>query len=310
MEQVLAAPLDLADRPRKTPWIVTWLTWPLILVGGVGAVVAAMQMGGNVGAVSGAVVGAAIVLLVALEIAFPLDRRWKMTWRSFFGRDLKYFIVGGGSIAATNALFAAIGVVAGRGHVGPVSHWPLYLGVPASILAVDFVQYWQHRWSHEGRDPVGRFLWSAHVAHHLPQQVYVLMHPAGHPINGFIVRGLATIIPLYVLGASADAIVLTNLVIGLQGLVSHCNLDMRAGWFNHIFVGAELHRYHHSADPAEGRNYAVCLSILDQLFGTFVYRPAQPPARLGVDDPSAYPASNEVHKVMLIPFLPRRAAEA
>ncbi len=134
------------------------------------------------------------------------------------------------------------------------------------------------------------------------------MHPAGHPINAFIVRALANIIPLYLLGATADTIVLVNLVIGLQGLVSHCNIDMRAGWFNYLFVGAELHRFHHSADAEEGRNYAVCLSILDQLFGTFVYRPGDAPARLGVDDPAAYPPSNEVHKVMLIPF--QRAAGA
>src|SRR5206468_10044599 len=121
-----------------------------------------------------------------------------------------------------------------------------------AILAVDFVQYWQHRWSHEGRDPVGRFLWRAHVAHHLPEQVYVLMHPAGHPINGFIVRGVANIIPLYLLGASADTIVLVNLVIGLQGLVSHCNIDMRAGWFHYLLLCVALHRFPLSADPRDG----------------------------------------------------------
>ena len=115
-------------------------------------------------------------------------------------------------------------------------------------------------------------------------------------------RGLANIIPLYLLGASADTIILANLVIGLQGVIAHTNVDLRSGWFNYLFVGAELHRMHHSADPREGRNYAVALSVLDLLFGTFVYRPGQSPARIGVEDPAAYPRSNELHKVLLIPF--------
>ena len=128
------------------------------------------------------------------------------------------------------------------------------------------------------------------------------MHPAGHPINTFIVRGLVTILPLYLLGASAETVVLANLVIGIQGLFSHTNLDLRAGWFNYVFIGTELHRYHHSADMEESGNYAVALSLIDILFGTFVYKPGQVPERLGIYEPSAYPRSGQVVRIMLLPF--------
>src|SRR5207247_10960014 len=87
-----------------------------------------------------------------------------------------------------------------------------------------------------------------------------------------------------------------------QALISHCNVDIRAGWFNYLLVGTELHRFHHSANLSESKNYAVTLSFLDVVFGTFYYRPGSLPERLGVVDPSAYPNSEEFWKVMKLPF--------
>ncbi len=81
-------------------------------------------------------------------------------------------------------------------------------------------------------------------------------------------------------------------------------VHLRAGWFNYLFVGPELHRYHHSADLREAQNYAVVLSLIDVLFGTFVYKPGRLPERIGVADPADYPRSVEVWKIMLLPFLP------
>ena len=71
---------------------------------------------------------------------------------------------------------------------------------------------------------------------------------------------------------------------------------------NYIFAGTELHRYHHSGDPREAKNFAVVLSLLDVVFGTFVYQPGQVPARLGVARPDDYPQSREFWKTMLIPL--------
>jgi sterol desaturase/sphingolipid hydroxylase (fatty acid hydroxylase superfamily) len=112
-------------------------------------------------------------------------------------------------------------------------------------------------------------------------------------------------LPLYFLGLPPEAVILVNLIVGVQGILSHSNLDLRAGWFNYIFVGPELHRYHHSADLKEAGNYAVALSVIDLLFGTFIYKPGQLPDRIGVGTPSDYPRSVEVWKVLLLPFLPR-----
>jgi len=48
----------------------------------------------------------------------------------------------------------------------------------------------------------------------------------------------------------------------------------------------------------------VVLSLIDVLFGTFVYKPGRLPERIGVADAAAYPRSVEVWKIMLLPFLP------
>ncbi len=59
------------------------------------------------------------------------------------------------------------------------------------------------------------------------------------------------------------------------------------------------------ANLAESKNYAATLSILDLAFGTFHYRPGRVPERLGVLDQAAYPNSNELWKVMKLPFVSR-----
>ena len=286
------------------PFVLQWSIWPIALLGSVAATVLAPRWGFDQVAVSGGLSAALIVVLVILERIWPADPAWRMTWRSFF-RDIQFFVVNGATIAATNTLFAFVGGAAAEGHVGPLTGWPVWLTVPIGLFAIDFVQYWEHRIAHESGGPLGRLMWRSHAAHHLPEQVYVLMHPASHPIYTFLVRGTATILPLYLLGLPPEAVILVNLITGVQGIVSHSNLDIRAGWFNYIFVGPELHRYHHSAEHEEAGNYAVALSLVDILFGTFVYKPGRLPQRIGVADPAAYPRSVEVWKIMLLPFLPR-----
>ena len=292
-----------AEAIHPTPLLVRWLTWPVAFLLAIGGTFLARHFGLDQVAVSGAASGLLILVLIVLERLWPADPKWRMTWRSFF-RDIQFILVNGLTIAATNTAFAAIGVAAASNHSGPLAAWPLWIAVPVGIFVVDFIQYWEHRIAHQSSGPLGRLMWRSHAAHHLPEQVYVLMHPASHPIYTFLIQALATILPLYLLGFTPEAVILVNLVIGVQGIISHSNLDLRAGWFNYVLVGPELHRYHHSADLKEAGNYAVALPLLDLLFGSFVYRPGRLPERIGVADTSEYPRSVEVWKVMLLPFHP------
>jgi len=284
------------------PFLARWLTWPIALIGSLTATLAAPRFGLDQVAVSGAASGILILIAVLMERIWPADPKWRMTWRSFL-RDIQFFLVNGLTIGATNILFAAIGGAAADNHTGQLTAWPLWITVPVGIFSVDFIQYWEHRIAHESGGPLGRLMWRSHAAHHLPEQVYVLMHPASHPIYTFLVRALATTLPLYLLGLTPEAVFLVNLTIGVQGIISHSNLDLRAGWFNYVFVGAELHRYHHSADASEAGNYGAVTPIWDILFGTFVYRPGKPPAALGVAEGEPYPSSERFWSVLALPFV-------
>jgi sterol desaturase/sphingolipid hydroxylase (fatty acid hydroxylase superfamily) len=286
----------------RTPWLVRYLTWPTLFVANLTIINLALLEHWNLTATMAATTGTFIVVLVALEFAYPLDSRWRMTLRTFFGRDIKYFLAGGLTGAATNFGLAFVGISLSVGHVGPITHWPVWIAAPLLIVAFDFLQYWQHRWSHEADNAFKHYLWRTHAPHHLPEQVYVLMHPAGHPFNFFLIQGILRLPLFYVLGATPESIFVASSIIGLQGLVSHCNVDLRAGWANYVLTGTELHRYHHSGDPAEAKNFAVALSLLDVVFGTFVYRPGEVPARLGVARPNDYPQSHEFWKTMMIPL--------
>jgi sterol desaturase/sphingolipid hydroxylase (fatty acid hydroxylase superfamily) len=292
----------MAPAGGATPRIVMWLTWPMLFALNLLTIGHAIAFGWDYNIAMGALIGVAIVVLVALEFAYPLDQRWRMTWRTFFGRDIKYFLAGGLTGAATNYALGVIGLTLASGHRGPMTDWPLWFAVPVAIFAFDFVQYWQHRWSHEADTPLKQFLWKTHAPHHLPEQVYVLMHPAGHPLNFVLLQGLMRVPLFYALGLSPETVFAVTAIIGLQGLVAHCNVDLRAGWFNYIFTGTELHRYHHSGEVAEAQNYAIALSLIDVMFGTFVYRPGENPARLGISEPEKYPPSGAFWRAMMLPF--------
>jgi len=289
-------------RVATAPWHVTWLTWPVMFVSNIAAISLTITQHWTLAVTMAATTGSFVVVLITLEFLYPLDSRWRMTLRSFFGRDIKYFIAGGLTGALTNFVLALAGISLSLGHVGPITHWPVWIAAPTLIVAFDFLQYWQHRWSHEADTPLKHFLWRTHAPHHLPEQVYVLMHPAGHPFNFFLLQGLLRLPLFYWLGASPEAIFAASGIIGLQGLVSHCNVDLRAGWFNYVFMGTELHRYHHSGDASEAKNFATALSLLDVVFGTLIYRPGEAPKQLGVARQADYPQSREFWKTMLIPL--------
>lgn len=107
------------------------------------------------------------------------------------------------------------------------------------------------------------------------------------------------------MSASAPAAVFAASVFnGFQGLVSHFNVDSRAGWFNRLFIGTELHRFHHSANLDEAKNYAATFSIWDQLFGTYRL-PGCKPEAIDIIDRVNYPADTEWTKILCFPLLSR-----
>ena len=232
--------------------------------------------------------------------ALPLDRKWSMTGQSFL-RDLKYIALDAPTIALTKAGFGIWAISYGAHHRGLLTNAPVWFETLAFLLVFEFFQYHYHRASHEAPGRLGQFLWRIHVAHHLPDRVYVIMHAVFHPANAFVTAAIIQT-PLILMGVSPEATLASSLLIDLQSLVSHFNVDLRAGFLNYILIGTETHRYHHSADVSDAGNYGNTLTIWDHLFGTFRYRPGVAPERLGVANPDEFPESNELARVLALPF--------
>ena len=291
-----------ACKEGETSRFIQYGLYPLLFAVMIGyAVFEVNQPAGKVGSYYGIYLTVLVAVMLLVETLHPLRAEWKMTKASFLRRDLPYMAIGGLTLVLVN--YAAGWAILHFGMARGAAHETLPL-VPAVLLVLiipDFLWYWVHRLSHEGRGRIGQWFWRMHLAHHLPQQVYLLMHGVAHPLNTIIVRAILTV-PLFLLGFSAEALFVANLVVGLQGFVSHFNVDIRAGWVNYVLMGTELHRYHHSADPAQAKNYAAVVTLWDLLFGTFYYRPGVVAQRLGVEHPAHYPRDRELIKVLALPF--------
>jgi sterol desaturase/sphingolipid hydroxylase (fatty acid hydroxylase superfamily) len=243
---------------------------------------------------------ALISIMVALERVTPMRHEWGMTKESFFRRDLPMLAVNGATIAATT--YAVTWLAQHHGGL-PIHKSTLTWQAEAicALLLSDFLWYWVHRYSHEGKGRLGRWLWKTHAIHHLPGEVYVFMHVVGHPLNSAYVR-VILMLPAILFGFSPEAVFAASVFNGFQGLVSHFNVDSRAGWFNRLFIGTELHRFHHSVNLDEAKNYAATASIWDQLFGTYRLPPSGPKS-LGTADRDQYPADHQWTKLLCFPLV-------
>ena len=246
------------------------------------------------------IAGGRFVLLQGLELIVPLRKDWSITRKSLW-RDIKFAVAGLATMRLWALLVAFITIDLAAGNPGILKGAPLWIDIIGTALVFEFFQYWFHRFSHEGKGWLGEKLWQIHVAHHLPDRVYLVMHAVAHPINTVVVIAMVPLTTC-ITGASQEAVLVWFAFRGLHGLLSHYNVDIRAGWLNYLFVGTELHRYHHSAALDESKNYGSLLIFWDQLFGTFVYRPGVNPAALGVAAPAHYPESYEVWQVLMLPF--------
>ena len=279
---------------------ITYGLYPLLLIIVLSIIFLAINFNSDYKVVYGGTTVFLVLTLMTTETFFPLNKEWKMTKKSFL-RDIKYILIDAPVIALTKTGFGLIVIWYSQTHTGLFTNSSILLSTIIFLLVFEFFQYWYHRLSHTTTGNLGKFLWRVHLAHHLPDKVYVVMHAVFNPINAFIT---ATIIqlPLILFGVSPEATLAATLLIDLQSLVSHFNVNIRAGFLNYIFIGTETHRYHHSANIDEAKNYGNTLAIWDIIFGTFYYKPNEFPQKLGLDNSSDYPKSENLIDVVTFPF--------
>lgn len=152
-----------------------------------------------------------------------------------------------------------------------------FVGSGLEILAMifiplfvhDFWFYWAHRLEH--KVPV---LWEFHKIHHSDER----MSAATFGRDNFMQQVWRTFFSIFTLGLIFDidmtqagkAALYSNMfLIGLS-MFYHSAIRVQAPWMDRLLVTPQVHRLHHSTDPAHyNKNFSDALPLFDIVFGTY-----------------------------------------
>ncbi|MCH8617174.1 sterol desaturase family protein [Sphingomonas sp. SM33] len=191
--------------------------------------------------------------------------------------------------------------------IGPVVTVPLWswlspLGVAGYALQVlvalallDFLRYWRHRAEHE-------WFWPIHAVHHAPRELHAA-NSIGHPLQA-IPEFFFVAVPLsFVAFDGPGTPIAVNLVSSLLTVYIHTASDFHFGPLRAAVVDNRFHRIHHSVEAHHiDKNYGICFSLWDRIFGTAYWpRPNEWP-EVGIED--APPAT--VRDFLLYPLPHKR----
>ena len=142
----------------------------------------------------------------------------------------------------------------------PAQHWPGWLLIPLTLVAMDLANWLAHYADHR-LDA----LWRFHALHHSQEELSVLTSFRAHPLmhtTGFL---LATI-PVVVLMPTRPIAPVIITVYVCIGTLQHANIRWTYGPVGRVIVSPAYHRLHHAPDTP-GVNLGVVLTIWDVLAG-------------------------------------------
>lgn len=270
--------------------IFSWTVFPVVTAAAVAGAMWSIQLGVEPALAVGPWVVGTYAVIALLERVFPFQQSWLHS-KGDLRADSAWFVTNGMMNRFFEPLFlgAAVALGAWLAAAVGVGLWPSAWSMPAqlalSLVIAEFCEYWFHRLMHETE-----FLWRFHATHHSAPRLYWLNAVRFHPVD-YILVGICKLIPLAILGASAEVFALVNVFSAAHGAFQHANLQIRLGPLNWVFSMAELHRWHHSRTVAEANhNYGGNLILWDIVFGTrFLPADREPPADIGIADLPRFP---------------------
>jgi sterol desaturase/sphingolipid hydroxylase (fatty acid hydroxylase superfamily) len=146
--------------------------------------------------------------------------------------------------------------------------------------------------------------WRFHQIHHSDPFVDVTTTYRTHPVET-VWRFLFAIVPIWLLGIPAQAVVIQRLLQASNGILEHANVRLWAPldrWLSLVWVTPNVHKIHHSRAIEEtNSNYANLVTIYDRLLGTFTPAERANHVVYGLDDVD--PASTASFPALLtMPF--------
>jgi sterol desaturase/sphingolipid hydroxylase (fatty acid hydroxylase superfamily) len=146
--------------------------------------------------------------------------------------------------------------------------WPAWLAIVVGIVVLDFsVGYLSHRTMH-----AWPAMWRYHQIHHSDPFVDVTTTYRTHPVET-VWRFLFAIVPVWLLGIPAQAVMIQRLLQATNGVIEHSNVRL---WppldrvLSLVWVTPNVHKVHHSREIGEtNSNYANLVTLYDRLLGTY-----------------------------------------
>lgn len=258
------------------------LTYPAVLLGAFGGLVAGAGAGLPYPIAGYLAVAAAGTAIVAAETARPYRRSWRPD-RSTVTNDAWFLLTVQVLLPAGLSAFAVFGLATVGGGLDSSlralwpHRWPVVSQVVLMLVGGDLARYWLHRAFH--RWPA---MWAYHAVHHSPQRLYWLNVGRFHPFEKATQLALDSL-PFVLVGVGDQVLAGYFVFYAVNGFFQHSNCRVRLGPLNWVISGPELHRWHHSRLVAESdHNYGNNLIVWDVLFGTRFLPPDREVGELGL----------------------------
>jgi sterol desaturase/sphingolipid hydroxylase (fatty acid hydroxylase superfamily) len=144
---------------------------------------------------------------------------------------------------------------------------PWWIAIPAAVLILDLVTYFQHVLFH-----AVPALWRLHRMHHADLEFDVTTGVRFHPIE-IVLSMLIKLAVTTALGLPPAGVLIFEILLNATSMFSHSNVRISSGidrvlrW---VVVTPDMHRVHHSIEPHEtNSNFGFNLPWWDRLFGTY-----------------------------------------
>jgi sterol desaturase/sphingolipid hydroxylase (fatty acid hydroxylase superfamily) len=282
--------MAIRDIPRSTRDSalrdgLAWLSFPILMGGFVALAAWGLARGFPPGPWGAALTVANFFVILAVEQWLPRDPATSVFRDRQSLRDIGHGLLltaarplGG---AACVALLAGLGALRERAPLA--SAWPtslpFALDFALAFLVWTFSDYWVHRSLH-------RFdrLWWFHAIHHDTPQMHILKSGRIH-LGEELINATLKPIPLLLLGAPVEVLVLLGMWTVFDGNLVHSNIAQCFPSFAHYFLPTvQLHNLHHTQDRrTQDSNFCGSSAIWDVLFGTFSHPGRVPLGALGLE---------------------------
>ncbi len=218
-----------APRRRLAPYVI----YPATMAGAYGLFALLQSAGASLVVSTYTPILLAAAAVTALERLYPYRRDWQPPTGEV-ATDLGFMLVVQLAWPPLVSLGFMLALVApARALDLPVQAWwphawPLWMQALLMVLAVDFLRYWLHRFSHENDT-----LWRLHAVHHSVEQLYWLNTGRFHPLEKTLQMSLDSV-PFLLMGVAPEVLALYYLSYATNGFFQHCNIDLRYGVLNYV----------------------------------------------------------------------------